>query len=252
MDAKYPSSSPQDQAHQSLVMAALDRLTWRSVLYSQLLGVIIAGVRVFEHRGVDSTQVEYLVARVSVAPQPFPDARFIVAAIAAACLCLASAMANEAMQRGVRLVPAMLAAVPGAALATALLQWLVRSLLGGRYAIEPGQLVKSLAAVATDVGMLGALLMLAYLKIQTEQRLLLRVRQSELDRVDMEQRRVDYALLMMRAQVQPQWLLSELEAVRRSYASEMPEAEKRLENLIQALRRRVTPSPSATNSVAAL
>jgi hypothetical protein len=221
------------------VRSVLRAVTWRALGVSQLIGFAIGAVRYLEERGVEVTQVGYLEARITEAPQHFPDAHFVAAPIAAFCILIAALAADEAMRLGARLGSAMLAAIPPASAAAALLQYLVRLALGSHYAPSGVRPLLGLATVAADTAMLGTLAVLAFLKHATEQRMLREVRRSELERVELDRRRLDYGLMTSRAQVSPAWLAAEIAAVRDLYATCAPAAEGRLEALIEELRRRV-------------
>jgi hypothetical protein len=221
------------------VSSVLHAVTWHTLGVSQLIGFAIGAVRYLEQRGVDVTEMGYLEARITEAPQHFPDAHFVVAPIAAFCILIAALAADEAMRRGARLGSAMLAAIPLASVTAALLQYLVRLALGSHYAPSGVRPLLGLAAVTADTAMLGTLAALAFLKHGTEQRMLREVRRSELERVELDQRRLDYGLMSSRAQVPPAWLAAEIAAVRDLYATHGPAAEGRLEALIEELRRRV-------------
>jgi len=218
------------------VRSVLQAVTWRTLGVSQLIGFAIAAVRFFEQRGVEVTQVGYLEARLTEAPQHFPDAHLVVAPIAAFCILIAALAADEAMRRGARLGSAMLAAIPTASVAAALLQYLVRLTLGSHYAPSGVRPLLGLAAVAADTAMLGTLAVLAFLKRATEQRMLREVRRSE---------RLEYSLMSSRAQVPPAWLAAEIAAIRDLYATQAPAAEARLETLIDQLKSRVRHATSS-------
>jgi len=227
------------------VRSVLQAVTWRTLGVSQLIGFAIAAVRFFEQRGVEVTQVGYLEARLTEAPQHFPDAHLVVAPIAAFCILIAALAADEAMRRGARLGSAMLAAIPTASVAAALLQYLVRLTLGSHYAPSGVRPLLGLAAVAADTAMLGTLAVLAFLKRATEQRMLREVRRSELEHVELDRRRLEYSLMSSRAQVPPAWLAAEIAAIRDLYATQAPAAEARLETLIDQLKSRVRHATSS-------
>lgn len=229
------------RATAAFVRSVCRAVTWRALAVSQLVGLAIGGARYLEQRGVDVTQVGFLEARLSEAPQHFPDSHFVVAPIAAFCILIAALAADEAVRRGARLGSAMIAVIPPASAATALLQYVLRFMLGGYYAPSQDRPWLGLAAVTADTAMLGLLAVLAFVKHATEQRMVREVRRAELERVELDRRRLEYGLLSSRAQVPPAWIAAEIGAIRQLYATRAPGAEGRLEALIDELRRRVRP-----------
>jgi hypothetical protein len=220
--------------------AALGTATWKLFLGAQAIALTVALARFFEHRSVDVTQVGFLVDGLVTRRLHFPDAHFIVAPLAATFLLFAALAAKEGMRRGASLLSCVLLGVGAASIATTVVQWSVRSLLGGDYAPIANPPLLAMAVVAVDVSMLGTLFTMAYLKHESEREILTEVRQTELRRVELDRHRLESAINMSRATVDPQWLSMEIEAIRDLYGGGDSTAETRLDALIEELRRRVS------------
>jgi hypothetical protein len=227
--------------------AAAKTASWRLFLGAQAIALSVALARCFEHRSVDVTQVGFLVDRLVTRQLHFPDAHFIVAPLAATFLLFAALAAKEGMRRGASLHSCLLLGVGAASIATAVVQWSVRALLGGDYAPSANPPLLAMAVVAVDVSMLGTLFTMAYLKHESERQILTEVRQTELRRVELDRHRLESGIKMSRTTVDPQWLSMEIEVIRDLYGvGQDPPADARLDALIEELRRRVSTGATST------
>ena len=220
--------------------AAMKAGSWKLVVVAQAVALAVATARFFEHRSVDVTQMAFLVARAGRARSHFPDAHFIVAPLAATFLLVSALAAKEAMRRGASLNTCVLLGVGAASIATAVVQWHIRSLLGREFAPVAGQPLLAMAVVAVDVAMLGTLFTVAYLKHEAEREILAEIRQTEWQRVELDRHRLASSIQMSRAIVDPQWLSAEISEIRDLYGTGASTAETRLDALIDELRRRVS------------
>ncbi len=99
--------------------------------------------------------------------------------------------------------------------------------------------VRIIMVVVYGVGFatVGAFAMLVYLNRRTTERMLERVRSAELRRIELEQQLVASRLAAAEAQVDPQMLFAALSDIRASLDREAPNADTKLDELVQRLRR---------------
>lgn len=232
--------------------AVLKAASWKLFLGAQAMALAVAAARVVEQRDVDMTTIGFVLDRRVTAQPHFPDAHFIVAPLAATFLAMAAVAAKEGMRRGTGLFTCVLLGVGTASIATAVVQWYIRWLLGGEFSPIADRPLLAMAAVAVDVAMLGTLFTVGYLKHESEREILADIRQTESRRVELDRHRLASSLEMSRAIVDPQWLSSEIKEIRDLYGSGASSAEARLDTLIDELRQRVSTSAMPNLSLRSL
>jgi hypothetical protein len=207
--------------------AALKELTWRRVLTAQLVGLVVNGLRFLDGWGPTHNIV----------------ARTVFTTVAPFVLVLAALVAAEAVRRGTAPVRAYAGALITSACVTAGLQFVLRQVLG----IHPtdgnmaSAAVKEWVWIGSDVQtvlLLGGIGLLAFYNHRSVERILQNVRAAELKRVRLENELIESRLATAQAQVDPRTLFESLARIRNLYACSSPEADRALEELIQALRTR--------------
>jgi hypothetical protein len=207
--------------------AARKELTWRRVLIAEALGVLLNVLRYLDGWG----PTQHIVARscfTTVAPL---------------LLVVAALLAAEAVRRGAAPLRTYAAALIAAACASAALLFLLRLALG----IHPLPGDASSAAlrewvwIGSDIEtvlLLGGIGFLAFYNHRSVERILQNVRAVELKRVRLENELIESRLATAQAQVDPRTLFESLARIRNLFAGSSPDADRALEELIQALRTR--------------
>ncbi|HEY1874759.1 MAG TPA: hypothetical protein VGG67_10185 [Steroidobacteraceae bacterium] len=235
-------------ARPPFVVAVVRAVSWKMLLTTQLIGVLVALARSLQQRAADVGMTNHLLGYAPrVSPHLF-NSHFIVTSVGALCVMLAALAADEGMRRGVRLGYAYLIALVSASCGTAIIQWCLRAWLGVDYAPGSGLPLVRLGLVALDTALLGGLALLAYLNRQSGERMLAGVRGAELERIQVERRLIDSRLATAQAQVDPGSLLRRLGEIRDLYATARAGADGKLETLIRELRTSVTHSAVATDA----
>jgi hypothetical protein len=232
--ATAPSAEP------PFVLAVMRAATWKMLLTTQLIGVLVALARSLQQRGADVGMTNHLLGYAPRAALHLFNSHFIVTAAGALCVLLAALAADEAMRRGMRLGRAYLSALVSASCAAAIMQWCLRAWLQVDYTPGSGIPLVRLALVALDTALLGGLALLAYLNRQSAKRMLAGVRSAELERIQVERRLLDSRLATTQAQVDPDSLLRQLGEIRACYAAARAGADDKLERLIRELRASVS------------
>jgi hypothetical protein len=201
------------------VIAVLCPLRWPLLGYSQLLGVVFAVTPWLEQWG-----------RRTQPPLSFTMSEQASAAIFAVLAALAG---DEAVRRGGSVMRAFAIAVPCAALATAACHWAAIQSLGIADPLDPfASFINTFVHAAATWGPV----ILAYLNRRSAARLLMTLRQRELDRVQTERRLVASRLAVADAQIDPDALFGKLAQVRDLFACDDDRADSALEGLIDDLR----------------
>jgi hypothetical protein len=177
----------------------------------------------------------------------------VITNLGALLVLLAALSADEAIRRGIR--PWLAVAVPlvMASVGTALGQWYIRGWFHFYSGINrPGVPIDvqrtMMIYVAGDTLMFGGYAMLAFLNRRNAQRILEGIRGAELRRVQLEQQLTESRLAMTRAQIDPSALFESLGEIRGLYASAAPQADRKMDELIQRLQHSVTENVVAGKS----
>jgi hypothetical protein len=210
------------------VRAVLRRVTLRKVLMAQVAATALNTLRFIEFWGPQM-------------PASFPLSGFVITTLDAQCVLLALLCADEAVRRGARRALAYPLALMTATLCASVAQWYIRAWLGLFTVVNkpgvPSVVQKTqMLAVATEVIVFGALVMLVYLKRQRAMQTLERARLAELSRAQTERRLIEARLTAAQAYIDPQVLFDRLAQVGELYVLGSPAADVSLESLIQVLR----------------
>lgn len=194
----------------------LRAVTWRAVLVTQALAVAFALTFWFEHW-----------------PERPLLGDLLRQSIAALIVVVAAFAGDEAVRRGARIWGVFAVAVLGASAANVLVQALLA------YGFEMRGSERGLAGALDNFMILGAVwatVIMVFLNRRAAQRLLMRLRAGELERVEAERRLTASRLAAAEAQIDSSALLRQLAEVRDLYEAGRPEAEQRFEALITGLR----------------
>lgn len=216
------ASSGRLRSAAGFVTAVLRAVTWRSVIATQALALLIALFTWLETSGWRA--------------QHGGLSGFIAQMLAAVFVMLAGLAGNEAVRRGWPVWRAFVVALLSAASATAVAQPAVYDWLG--IAGSGARLLQGLNTIF-DVGVYWGMVLMVYLNRQSAARTLAGVRAVELERARAESRLIASRLAAAEAQIDPGSVLKRLAEVRDLYAAGQPGAEPKLEELIADLRRRV-------------
>jgi hypothetical protein len=213
-------------------------LTWRKVLVSQ-------GV------GVSAVLAEYSEYSLLGTWMGHPSMNYVAMAVTAFALLLMTLYADELVSRGVRgsrVYPALIVAVlPLACVVTALTQWIYFVIFQvPQAAIDSHRWVW--VSTAVDIAIISAFAMIVYINRQTADRVLEGIQGSELRRVQLEQQLVESRLATAEAQVDPRMLFSSLADIRDGFQQSDPDADAKLDNLVQHLRTSLVRTVSAANA----
>jgi hypothetical protein len=89
---------------------------------------------------------------------------------------------------------------------------------------------------AVDIALICAFGMVIFMNRRTAERMLQRVQSAELKRVQLEGQLIESRLAMAEAQVDPQMLFSALAEIRDGFSRSLPDADAKLDRLVQHLR----------------
>jgi sensor histidine kinase YesM len=91
-------------------------------------------------------------------------------------------------------------------------------------------------STAEGIAVICAFGMVIYMNRRTAERMLDRVQAAELKRVQLEEQLIESRLAMAEAQVDPQMLFSDLAEIRDGFSRSLPDADAKLDALVQHLR----------------
>ncbi len=91
-------------------------------------------------------------------------------------------------------------------------------------------------STAEDIAVICVFGMVIYMNRRSAERMLERVQAAELKRVQLEGQLIESRLAMAEAQVDPQMLFSALEEIRDGFSHSLPNADAKLDELVQHLR----------------
>lgn len=246
-----PSATPGAVNPSPFALAVLRAVTWKALLGTQFLGLVVALARTLQERDADTALLSYLQGRNPAIAPHLLNSHFVVASLGALFVMLGALAADEAIRRGRGFAAAYSVALLGACCATAVTQWYLRAWLGVGAAEHPagatGAIVR-VGLVGLDVSVLGGLAMLAFLNRRSANRMLDGVRNAELERVRVERRLLDSRLATTQAYIDPVSLLAKVAGIRDLYSTSHAGANEQLEALIQELRGRVARNLAAEPS----
>lgn len=214
--------------------AALKELTWRRVLTAEAMGLFVNVLRYLDGWGSTHHAV----------------ARLCFTTVAPFLLVVAALVAAEAVRRGTAPLRAYAVALVTAACGSAGVQFVLRQTLG-IHPMEGGiasAAVKEWNWIGSDIQtviLLGGIGFLAFYNHRSVEGLLQNVRAAELKYVRLESELIESRLATAQAQVEPRTLFESLARIRNLYACSSPEADRALDELVQALRTRRVASGAA-------
>jgi len=210
----------------SLLHSTWTALTWRKMLLMQALGQLAIFAQSLEGKLFGAWLGHQSLGYASMALN--------------VCLILPAALfADTAVDQGSsarRAYPlAILSTVPLGAAALLFMQWiyvLVFGLPPGR----PNLFSRALIETAFETYIYGAFVMLVFFNQRTADRIVANFRKAELRRAQLENQLIDSRLATAQAQIDPTMLFTALGDIRLGYQRSAPDAEDRLNGLIQSLR----------------
>ena len=211
--------------------AVIAAVTWRRIFTAWMLGFALYIVRAVQNG--------------PHAPANFWVSGLVITNLGALLVLLAALAADEAVRRGARAWLAICVSLAAASILTALGQWYIRGWFhlftsvnqpGVRMAVQRTQII----FVAADVLIFGGFAMLAFLNRRTSQRILEGVRGAELRSVHLERQLTESRFAAARAQINPNVLFESLAEIRGLYSRAAPQADQRLDELIDRLQATVT------------
>lgn len=211
----------------------LHSFTWRQFLLAQCLAAAMESIAV-------------LSFVIPLQPPPsFAWSRLVIDETIGLSIVLALLVANQAIVRGARQFAAYATAIVVASIAAAVIQFQLRHWLHiytnvDQPGIEMSRRRMQMVYVGSDTLTYGVLFLLMYVDYQRRERALRRLREAELERARNEQRRVQSRLGAMRSSIDGEELITQLVDVQRLFESDSPDAECRLDELVAALRAKVT------------
>lgn len=205
-----------------IVRSALERVTWRAVIVTQLVGLLFS-LSAWLERWPHSDGAHLLYGVLG-------EALIAVLVMFAALAC------DELVRRGAPVGRSFVAVLLSASLLNVVAQWLLNGVFGF---VNMRDLPTTVNEFFTVGGLWGAPVMV-YVNRQSARRLLDRIRVGELDRAQTERRLVASRLAAARAELDPVTILRQLAETRDLFASGQPDADRRLEELIAGLRERVS------------
>jgi sensor histidine kinase YesM len=204
--------------------AAWNSFTWRRVLLTQVVGLAVAYLM-----SLDWGYFGESTGHVSI--------HFATTSAYAFLLLPVAFCADAAIARGAKpiVVYVVLLVFVNQALAAALcaaMQWIYMQI----FAIPWPSKVWGFTEASGHFSVPSSLGLLIFLNGRATERMLEGVRSAELRRVKLDQQLVESRLATAEAQIDPQMLFGELAAIKLGLDKSQPEAEKKLNDLIQTLR----------------
>lgn len=206
----------------SLVRAVAKAFSWRILLVTQAIALAFAALRWLEFGALGLP----LWARAACLFS-FP--------IAALFVLVATLCADEWVTRGASALRCYAVALVSACAAASVVQWYVR-LWFGPAGMPDAFGFRDFAMPFVDVFFLGGVGMLAYANRRTADRILENVRRAELTRVRLERQLIESRLATTEAQIDPRMLFEALSEIRSGFVRAEPQADAKLDGLIQRLR----------------
>ena len=207
--------------------------TWRKLLLVQVLALI----------------ADIIANVVMSLPDGIVVLRLVIAQTMALSIVISACIGNQAVARGVRplfayALPLVVMSVVGAYAQSRLLMLLNRE--------PPGWDFISVIDIGCEILSYGAMFLLVYVDHRRRLDLARRIRVAELERARNEQQLTESRLAEFRAGVDPVELMVELDALRTLYDRDAEQAERMLDELIDALRAKLAPDTVRQVAVSAM
>lgn len=214
--------------------AAWNSFTWRRVLFTQALGLVVAFLI-----SLDWGYYGEYIHHVSI--------HFVTMSVYVFLLVPVAFCADEAVARGARPIVtyAILLIVVNQVLAAAVaaaMQWIYVTI----YSIPWPAVTWGFTGASGHFSVPCSLGLLIFMNGRAAERMLEGVRGAELRRVKLDQQLVESRLATAEAQIDPQMLFGALAQIRRGLEDSQPDAEKKLNDLIQTLRTALARTHAAT------
>ncbi len=217
------------------LLDVLRGFTWQKLVLVQLLAVSLDIVAVLSF------------VRPLHPPPTFSASRVVIEEIMAFSIVFALLAAEQAVARGARAFRAFAVAIVAASIIAGLVQYRVRHWLGiytsgDHPGLGTARRRVQLVYVTSDTLTYGVLFILIYLDYRRRERLLTRVRQAQLERARKERQFAESRLAALRSDVDAEAFLVQLKDIKGLLECEAPDADRRLEELIESLRAKLAPA----------
>jgi sensor histidine kinase YesM len=201
-------------------------MTWRRILLTQAIVALAVRVENFEYQLLGTWMGH-------------PSLQYVAMSLSAFVLLAVTLYADERVNRGARaslVYPVtVLLAFPLTFIVTGGVEEVYYAVLRlPQAAAEAHRWV--FISTAEDIAVICAFGMVIYMNRRTAERTLERLQAAELKRVQLEGQLIESRLAMAEAQVDPQMLFSALAEIRDGFRSSLPNADAKLDELVQHLR----------------
>jgi len=199
---------------------------WRRIVFTQAIIALSVFVKSFEGKPLGTWMGH-------------PSLAYVASSLSALLLLAVALYADAIVTRGApaRLVYplAVLCAFPLALLVT----WGIEQLYFVVFSVPPTTVEANrwkFISYAEDIALICAFGMVIFMNRRTAERMLERVQSAELKRVQLEGQLIESRLATAEAQVDPQMLFSALAEIRDGFSRSLPDADAKLDRLVQHLR----------------
>lgn len=201
-------------------------MTWRRILLTQAVVALAVFVESFEYHLLGTWMGH-------------PSLQYAAMSVSAFVLLAVTLYADRLVDRGAwaRLIYpiTILLAFPLVFAVTGTVEEIYYAVLGMPRAVAEAHRWVFIST-AEDIAVICAFGMLIFMNRRTAERMFERVQAAELKRVQLEGQLIESRLAMAEAQVDPQMLFSALAEIREGFSRSLPNAEARLDDLVQHLR----------------
>jgi hypothetical protein len=199
---------------------------WRRIVFTQAVVALSVFVKSFEGKPLGSWMGH-------------PSLAYVATSFTALLLLGVTLYADSIVNRGAsaRLVYPLtvLSAFPLALIVT----WGVEQFYYAVFSVPPATMNTyrwRFISYAEDIALICAFGMVIFMNRRTAERMLERVQSAELKRVQLEGQLIESRLATAEAQVDPQMLFSALAEIRDGFSRSLPDADAKLDRLVQHLR----------------
>jgi hypothetical protein len=199
---------------------------WRRIVFTQAIIALSVFVKSFEGKPLGSWMGH-------------PSLAYVASSLSALLLLAVTLYADSIVTRGAsaRLVYplSVLCAFPLALIVT----WGIEQLYFAVFSVPPATVDANrwkFIGYAEDLALICAFGMVIFMNRRTAERMLERVQSAELKRLQLEGQLIESRLATAEAQVDPQFLFSALAEIRDGFSRSLPEADVKLDRLVQHLR----------------
>jgi sensor histidine kinase YesM len=201
-------------------------MTWRRIVFTQAIVALAVLVESFEGDLLGTWMGH-------------PSLQYVAMSLSAFFLLATTLYSDELVNRGARsrlVYPiTVLLAFPVAFVVTGVTEEIYYAILRLPQAVAEAHRWVFIST-AEHIAVICAFGMVIYMNRRTAERMLERVQAAELKRVQLERQLIDSRLAMAEAQVDPQMLFSALAEIRDGFSRSLPNADAKLDELVQHLR----------------